>query len=41
MMRVGQTIGEMFSIHEETDTLKQQKLKSIYHTVEKVSFHPD
>ncbi len=22
MMRIGQTIGEMFAIHEETDTLK-------------------
>ena len=50
MMRVGQTIGEMFSIHEETDTLKQQKLlKNLYtyHTViplfygEDWSFHPD
>ena len=31
MLRVGQTIGEMFSIHEETDTLKQQKLlKNLY-----------
>ena len=50
MMRVGQTIGEMFLIHEETDTLKQQKLlKNLYtyHTViplfygEDWSFHPD
>ena len=50
MMRVGQTIGEMFSIHEETDTLKQQRLlKNLYtyHTViplfygEDWNFHPD
>ena len=31
MMKVGQTIGEMFSIFEETDTLKQQQLlKNLY-----------
>ncbi len=49
MMRVGKTILEMFSIHEETDTLKQQNiLKNLYNykTViplfysEDWSFHP-
>ena len=50
MIRVGQTIGEMFSIHEETDTLKQQKLLKNLYTYQTViplffgedwSFHPN
>ena len=50
MIRVSQIIGEMFSIHEETDTLKQQKLlKNLYtyHTLiplfygEDWSFYPN
>ncbi len=50
MMRVGQTISEMFSIHEETDTLKQKTLlKNLYNYQtliplfygEDWSFHPN
>ena len=50
MLRVGQTIGEMFSIHEETDTLMQQKLLKNLYTYQTViplffgedwSFHPN
>ena len=50
MMKVGQTISEMFSIHEETDTLKQQTLLKNLYTYQTLiplfygedwSFHPN